>query len=172
MKSKIKPYAISIIIALAVGGLSAFLTRNSMDIYEELITPPLSPPSILFPIVWTILYVLMGISAAMIYIDKLAPFKERSSALATYASSLIVNFSWSIIFFNFRAFLLAFIWLLFLMFLIIKTIISYKNIRPIAAYLQIPYVIWVAFAGYLNFSIWILNWTAKKTWSRKIVSFF
>lgn len=157
MKSKIKPYVVSILIALAVGGLSAFLTRNSMDIYGELITPPLSPPSFLFPIVWSVLYILMGISAAMIYTDKASLFKERSSAIATYASSLIVNFAWSIIFFNFRAFLLAFIWLLFLLFLIIKTIVAYKKINPTAAYLQIPYAIWVAFAGYLNFGIWLLN---------------
>ena len=157
MKSKIKPYVVSILIALAVGGLSAFLTRNSMDIYGEFITPPLSPPSFLFPIVWSVLYILMGVSAAMIYTDKASLFKERSSAIATYASSLIVNFAWSIIFFNFRAFLLAFIWLLFLLFLIIKTIVAYKKINPTAAYLQIPYAIWVAFAGYLNFGIWLLN---------------
>lgn len=157
MISKIKPYAVSILIALAVGGLSAFLTRNSMDIYDELITPTLSPPSILFPIVWTILYVLMGISAAMIYTAKDTPFRERYSALAIYASSLVVNFSWSIIFFNLKAYLFAFIWLLFLLFLIVKTIMQYKKIRPIAAYLQIPYAVWVAFAGYLNFGIWLLN---------------
>ncbi len=157
MISKIKPYALSILIALLVGGASAFLTRNNMDIYDELITPPLAPPSILFPIVWTVLYVLMGISAAMIYTAKDEPFKERYSALAIYASSLVVNFSWSIIFFNLRAYLFAFIWLLFLLFLIVKTIMQYKKIRPIAAYLQIPYAVWVAFAGYLNLGIWVLN---------------
>ena len=157
MLSKIKPYAISILIALAVGGLSALLTRNSMNIYNEIITPPLSPPSILFPIVWTILYVLMGISAAMVYKEDSAPFKDRVSAISTYASSLVVNFAWSIIFFNMRAFLFAFIWLLFLLFLIVKTIIAYEKIKPIAAYLQIPYAVWVAFAGYLNFAIWLLN---------------
>lgn len=157
MISKIKPYAVSILIALLVGGASAFLTRNNMDIYDELITPPLAPPSILFPIVWTVLYVLMGISAAMIYTAKDEPFKERYSALAIYASSLVVNFSWSIIFFNLKAYLFAFIWLLFLLFLIVKTIMQYKKIRPIAAYLQIPYAVWVAFAGYLNLGIWVLN---------------
>ena len=157
MLKKIKPYVISILIALGVGALSALLTRESMDIYSELRTPPLSPPSILFPIVWTILYILMGISAAMIYTEKNSPSKARSSALATYASSLVVNFSWSIIFFNFRALLFAFIWLIFLFYLIIKTITSYKKIKPLAAYLQIPYALWVAFAGYLNFGIWILN---------------
>lgn len=157
MFSKIKPYIISILIALGVGALSAFLTRNNMDLYSEIITPPLAPPAILFPIVWTILYILMGISAAMIYTQKSAPIKERSGALATYFSSLVVNFAWSIIFFNFRAFLFAFIWLLFLLYLIIKTIIEYKKINPTAAYLQIPYAVWVAFAGYLTFCIWILN---------------
>ena len=149
MLKKIKPYAVSILLALAVGGASALLTMGNMDIYKEVRTPPLSPPSILFPIVWTLLYILMGVSAAMIYTDKNSEYKERTSAIATYA--------WSIIFFNLRAFLFAFIWLLFLFYLIIKTIISYKKIKPTAAYLQIPYAVWVAFAGYLNFGIWLLN---------------
>ena len=157
MLKKIKPYAVSILLALAVGGASALLTMGNMDIYKEVRTPPLSPPSILFPIVWTLLYILMGVSAAMIYTDKNSEYKERTSAIATYASSLVVNFAWSIIFFNLRAFLFAFIWLLFLFYLIIKTIISYKKIKPTAAYLQIPYAVWVAFAGYLNFGIWLLN---------------
>ena len=157
MISKAKPYALSILIALAVGGLAAFITRNSMDLYEEIITPPLAPPGILFPIVWTVLYVLMGISAAMIYKSRAESYKDVLSALTTYASSLVVNFAWSIIFFNLKAFLLAFIWLLFLLYLVIRTIVSYKPINRVAAYLQIPYAVWVAFAGYLNFAIWILN---------------
>ena len=157
MLRKIKPYAISILIALAVGGLAAFLTRNSMDLYSEIITPPLAPPSILFPIVWTILYILMGISAAMVYKTRTDSQRGVISALTTYASSLVVNFAWSIIFFNLEAFLLAFIWLLFLLYLVIRTIVSYKPINRVAAYLQIPYAVWVAFAGYLNFAIWILN---------------
>ncbi|MBR7132126.1 MAG: tryptophan-rich sensory protein [Clostridia bacterium] len=154
---KIKPYIISILTALAVGGLSALLTRNNMDIYSTVNTPPLSPPSILFPIVWTVLYILMGISAAMIYTDNKASDAEKKSALYTYAASLLVNFFWSIIFFNMRAFLFAFIWILLLLFLIIRTIMKYYRIKPLAAYLQIPYALWVAFAGYLNFGIWYLN---------------
>ncbi len=157
MKTKLKPYIISILIALAVGALSAFLTRGSMDIYSTVETPPLSPPSILFPIVWTVLYVLMGISAAMIYTDQTAPRSQKESALTTYAASLIFNFAWSIIFFNLRAFLVAFIWLLVLLALIIKTIVDYYKINKTAAYLQIPYALWVTFAGYLNFGIWWLN---------------
>lgn len=156
-RSKIKHYAISIGIALAVGGASALLTMGNMDIYGELRQPPLAPPAILFPIVWTVLYVLMGISAAMIYTDERAPKAERSAALTPYAASLFVNFFWSILFFNLRAFLPAFVWLVLLEFLVVMTIISYRKINTGAALLQIPYAIWVAFAGYLNFAIWMLN---------------
>ena len=157
MKTNIKSYIISVLIALGVGGLSAFATRNSMDIYRDIITPPLSPPGILFPIVWTILFILMGISAAMIYNDKGASDREKESALFTYALSLAVNFFWSIIFFNMRAYLFAFIWLVLLLFLIVRTIMKYYKINPLAALLQIPYLLWVSFAGYLTLAIWILN---------------
>lgn len=157
MKKTVKSYVISILIALAVGGLSAFFTRNSMDLYEDIITPPLAPPSILFPIVWTVLYILMGISAAIVYNDRNASTAQKNSALYTYGLSLIVNFFWSIIFFNMRAFLFSFIWLILLLFLIVRTIMKYYKISPLAAYLQIPYVLWVTFAGYLNFAIWYLN---------------
>ena len=157
MSKKIKAYAISIIIALATGGISALLTRESMNIYAELNTPSFAPPSILFPIVWSILYVLMGVSAAMIYTSKNTTKLEREDALYLYGISLVINFSWSIIFFRFRTFLLAFFWLILLLFLIVKTIAAYKRINKTAAYLQIPYALWVTFAGYLNFAIWYLN---------------
>ena len=157
MKNNLKNYIISVLIALGVGGLSAFATRNNMDLYRDIITPPLSPPSILFPIVWTLLFVLMGISAAMIYNDTAVNKQEKESALFTYSLSLFVNFFWSIIFFNNRAFLVAFIWLLLLLFLIVRTVMKYYKINPTAAVLQIPYLLWVIFAGYLTFSIWILN---------------
>ena len=157
MLKKIKPYIVSILIALGVGGLSALLTRGSMNLYDEIITPALAPPSWVFPVVWTILFILMGISAAMIYTDKSASESQKISALYTYSLSLIVNFFWSIIFFNFRAFFFAFVWLLLLLLLIISTIIKYESINKTAAYLQIPYLLWVTFAGYLTFSIWYLN---------------
>lgn len=157
MKVKIKSYIISIVIALAVGGLSALITSSSMDIYSRINTPPLAPPPILFPIVWTVLFILMGISAALVYNDRSASAPQKKSALYTYSLSLIFNFFWSIIFFNKQWFLFAFIWLLILLFLIIRTIMKYYKINPLAAYLQIPYLLWVTFAGYLNFAIWILN---------------
>ena len=137
MWEKIKPYLISILISLGVGGLSAFLTRNSMDIYENLNQPPLSPPSILFPIVWSILFILMGISAAIIYTYKEEEPATVKDALVVYAISLFFNFFWTMIFFNMRAYLFAFIWLIALWILIILTINAYKKINPLAAYLQI-----------------------------------
>ena len=150
----VKSYIISIVIALLVGGISAFLTSGNMNIYKELITPPLSPPGILFPIVWTILYVLMGISSALIYNENR---NDKKKALFTYGISLFFNFTWSLIFFNMRNFFFAFIWIIFLFVSILQTIIEYFRINKIAAYLQIPYLLWVAFAGYLNLGIWILN---------------
>ena len=130
---------------------------ESMSLYDEVIQPPLAPPAILFPIVWTALYVLMGISAAMIYSSEMTPKSERTAALMPYGASLFVNFFWPILFFNLKAFLPAFIWLVLLEFLVVMTMISYRRIDPKAAYLQIPYALWVAFAGYLNLAIYLLN---------------
>ncbi len=157
MWKKIKPYVISILIALGVGGLSSFLTRSNMSIYEDIIKPPLAPPMLLFPIVWGILFVLMGIGSAIVYTRKDDLNEEVSSALKTYALNLIVNFFWSIIFFNMQAFLFAFIWLVILWIIILIMILKFKKISPIAAYLQIPYLVWVTFAGYLTLAIFILN---------------
>lgn len=157
MWQKIKTYGISIIIPLALGGLSAFLTRNSMDIYSEINRPLLSPPSWLFPVAWSILYVLMGISAAMIYEKKNANMTDRKTAFLLYGINLAVNFFWSIIFFNLQAFLGAFIWLLLLLFVILKMTTAFYNIDRKAAYLQIPYILWCCFATYLSASIWLIN---------------
>ena len=157
MFAKIKPFIISVIIALAVGGLSALLTSGNMDIYSEIIRPPLSPPSVLFPIVWTILYVLMGISAAMIWNERENKMVESNRALIVYAVNLVLNFFWSIIFFNMQAYLLAFIWLVLLWVVILIMTVSFYRIKPIAGILQIPYLLWVTFAGYLNLAIYILN---------------
>lgn len=153
---KIKIYAFSILIAVGVGVLSALATSGNMDLYSTINVPPLAPPAILFPIVWTILYVLMGVSAAMIYLSD-APAGKKTQALFTYAVSLFVNFFWSIFFFNMQAFTLSFVWLILLLALIILTVKDYFKINKTAAYLQIPYLIWVTFAGYLNLAIAILN---------------
>lgn len=157
MWEKIKPYVFGIAIALGVGGLSSLLTKDNMQIYEQINKPALAPPMILFPIVWGILFVLMGISSAIVY-EKRETDKEASQeALKVYALQLAVNFFWTIIFFNMQAYLFAFIWLIVLWVLIILMIIKFKKISPTAAYLQIPYLLWVTFAGYLTLMIYLLN---------------
>ena len=153
----LKIFAIAIAIPLAIGGLSALLTRGNMQIYSEVQTPPLSPPSILFPIVWTILYILMGVSSAIIWANREKNADAAQSGLAAYALSLAFNFAWSILFFNFRCFGFSLVWLIALWILILVTILQYRKLSPPAAYLQIPYALWVAFAGYLNAGIWWLN---------------
>ncbi|MCR2032407.1 TspO/MBR family protein [Anaerofustis stercorihominis] len=154
MKNNIKTLIISILIPLLTGGLAGLLTSKSMVIYKHLNLPPLSPPGFIFPIVWTILYILMGIGAYFIIISDSS---TRTEALRTYALQLVLNFLWTIVFFNMRNFFLAFIILIALWALIIKMIITFKEIKPLAGYLQIPYLLWVTFAGYLNFMVFILN---------------
>ncbi len=156
MLKKIKPYIIGILIPLAVGGLAAFLTRNSMDIYKSVEKPPLAPPGILFPIVWTVLYILMGIGSTLVYKSD-AEAKDKNQALFIYGLQLAVNFFWSILFFNLRAFLPSFIWLLLLWVLVVIMIVRFGRIGKTAAWLQVPYLLWVSFAGYLNLMIWLLN---------------
>ena len=156
MLKKIKPYIVSVVIALGVGGLSAALTSQSMDIYSKINQPPLSPPSILFPIVWTILFTLMGIASYLVVTSN-AGIKQQGSALKFYALQLIFNFFWSIWFFNLQAYWFAFVWLVALLILIIATTIKFWQISKLAGILLLPYIAWVTFAGYLNLAIALLN---------------
>lgn len=155
MKKKTVVFIVSIIIALAVGGVSALLTMDSMERFSELEQPPLSPPSWLFPIVWTILFILMGISAARIY--NIGDRGGNSSALTVYGIQLFVNFMWPVIFFRLELRLAALFWLLLLLALVILMIVRFYRIDKTAAYLQIPYLIWLLFAAYLNTGVFILN---------------
>ena len=157
MFKKYKSYIISVAIALGVGGLSALLTKGSMDIYKTLNQPPLSPPSFLFPIVWSILFVLMGIGAAGVYEKAKGKRELLKKPLSIYAINLLVNLLWSIIFFNLRAFLFAFVWLIFLIAIIFAMIVEFKKVCVWCGNLQIPYLIWCIFALYLNIGIYILN---------------
>lgn len=157
MWSKLKPYIISILIALGVGGLAALITSGNMNIYDKIIMPPLSPPGVLFPIVWTVLYTLMGIGSAMVYVKGREEDIDISGALGIYLFQLLVNFFWSIIFFNLQAYLFAFLWIILLWILIITMIKRFYEFSPLATYLQIPYLLWVSFAAYLNLAIFILN---------------
>lgn len=146
----------SIALPLLVGAVAGFLTRNAMKDFEALNQPPLSPPGWIFPIVWTILYVLMGISAYLIKVAD-APEEEIDDALTLYRYQLIVNFLWPVFFFNFGWYLLAFVWLILLWILVIMMIKMFSKISKPAAYLNIPYLLWLTFAAYLNFGVWWLN---------------
>ncbi len=154
MLKKYVPFVVSVGISLGIGGFAAFLTKESIDLYSEINQPPLAPPSFLFPVVWTVLYILMGIAAAAVW-KKLDG--ELDSALIFYGFQLVFNFCWSLIFFNFRAFLFSFIWLLAMLVLIIITTVKFYKISKPAGVLMIPYILWVCFAGYLNFAIYLLN---------------
>lgn len=148
------PYALFIGIALFTEVISGALTSGSMQTYKQLKKPPLSPPGILFPIVWTVLYLLMGVGAARIYQTGADGVRQ---ALILWGVQLAVNFVWSLIFFNAGAYFTAFLWLLLLWGLILAMILAFCPIDPAAAMLQLPYLLWVTFAGYLNFSFWRLN---------------
>ncbi len=155
MKTQWKKLIICILIPLAVGGVSALLTRGSMATFESVAKPPLSPPSWLFPVVWTVLYVLMGVASYIVLTSNM-PARSRT-ALRVYGIQLFFNFFWSIIFFNLENYLLAFVWLVILWLLILLTTFLFYGIDKRAGYLMIPYIVWVTFAGYLNFGIYLLN---------------
>ncbi len=151
-----KPLIISIVISLGIGGLSGFLIKNSMEVYRSYNLPLLAPPGVIFPIVWTILYILMGISAYLIFVSD-ADRKQKTNSLFLYGLQLILNFFWPIIFFNMNMLFFSFIWILFLWITILLTIISFYKINRLAAYLLLPYLAWVSFAAYLNLGIFVLN---------------
>ncbi len=151
MKNK-SSFIISILIPILVGTLSSLFSGNmSLSMFNK---PSFSPPSFLFPIVWTILYILMGISSYIIYSSD---NKNKRKAITIYAIQLFFNFFWSIIFFGSSQYLLAFIWLIILIIFIIIMIYQFYTVEPLAAYLQIPYLLWCLFAAYLNFMIYRLN---------------
>ena len=151
-----KSYAIWILLAEGVGFLAGWLTREGTELYKSVIQkPPLSPPAIVFPIVWAILFALMGIGAARVYLSPKTP--ERSMGLNIFIVQLVVNFLWSLIFFNIQAYGFAFFWLLLLWGLILWMILTFRKTDTLAALLQIPYLLWVTFAAYLNFGVWQLN---------------
>ena len=152
---RLKPLVISILIPLALGGLVGFLLRDDIKVYSTLEKPPLSPPGLVFPIVWSILYLLMGISCYLIYVTPHSP--GRKKALQLYAVQLAVNLVWPFLFFGKEAFLVAFIWLILLVVLVAAMIVQFFRVRPRAAYLQIPYLLWILFASYLNLGVWWLN---------------
>ena len=140
----------------AVGITAGILTRKDVQIYSsEIIKPLLSPPPILFPIVWIVLYALMGYGAAKIFISPAS--KERAMALRLFGLQLFFNFGWCFIFFSLQYFGMAFLWLLALIITVVGMIFFFRKIDRVVAYAQIPYLLWLLFATYLNFSVWSLN---------------
>ena len=154
-KSKLKVYGLFILITEAVGTVAGLLTTLGMEKYSAVEKPALTPPEIVFPIVWTILYALMAVSAARVWLTEES--EEKDKGLKLYVVQLGMNFLWSILFFNFQAYSLSFFWLLGLLSVIVLMTLTFYKSDRIAAYLQIPYILWVSFAGYLNFMVWLLN---------------
>jgi len=150
--SKFKIYAKSILIPVLVGAFVGIVTSNFID-YNMLEQPPLSPPAILFPIVWTILYTLMGVSYGILETNSLVDSKIN----LIYYLQLLVNALWSFFFFVFDLRLFSFFWILLLIALVVIMIIEFYKKNKTAGLLQISYLIWLVFAAYLNFGVYCLN---------------
>lgn len=155
MKIKWQKLIISLVIPLGVGVVASVLTQG-MTQYGDYRKPPLSPPGWLFPVVWTILYVIMGYASYRIQISY-ADRREKASALKLYGAQLAINFLWPLVFFGMEQYLVAFFVLLLLWALIFLTIRAFSQIDETAADLLLPYIIWVTFAGYLNVGVYLLN---------------
>ena len=148
LKKRTKTLLTCLAVPLGVGAVSGFLTQGSMDTFEKLNQPPLAPPGWVFPVVWLILYALMGIAAYRIYMKD-----PKAEVLKLYLIQLAVNFLWPILFFNFGWQLFAVVWLLLLWYLVFVMIKEFAKIDEGAAKLMIPYLIWLTFASYLNIAI-------------------
>ena len=147
MKEKIIK-SLQLFTPLILGGLIGFIINSSMD-YTSLNQPPLSPPSIIFPIVWSILYLLMGISYFL--------YRKEYKKNYLYYLQLGVNLIWPVLFFNLKLRFFSIIWILILAYLIYRLIVEWKDKKRISAYLLIPYLIWTIFATYLNIGVFLLN---------------
>ncbi len=156
MKINYKVLIICIAIPLIVGFLSGFITSDSVQSFNSLNKPTLTPPASVFPVAWSILYVLMGLSSYVIFMAN-ANEDKKKEALKIYGVQLFFNFCWSIIFFSFELYFIAFLWLLALIALVVLLMIKAKSIDIKATYLLVLYLAWICFAGYLNFAIFILN---------------
>lgn len=155
MKKKTKTLLTAVAIPLAVGGVSGFLTRNSMEVFRKLKKPPLAPPGWLFPIVWTILFLAMGTASWIIWESPRT--RKRTEALQVYGIQLAVNFFWPLFFFLGKWYKLAFAWLVLLGWLVWVCIQKFYDISRKAAYLLVPYLLWLVYAGYLNLFISLWN---------------
>ena len=156
VKRKWKPYIFFIALAEGVGFLSGWLSREGTAQYSQsMVKPPLSPPGWVFPVVWTILFALMGFGAARVYNSPQSSLRSRG--LNLFVLQLLVNFFWSLIFFNAGRYGLAYFWLMLLLILVGAMTVRFYRVAPVAGLAQIPYLLWLVFASYLNFGVWYLN---------------
>ena len=156
LKTKLKRLIVCLALPLIIGGLSALLSGPGMELFASLEQPPLSPPGWLFPVVWTLLYLMMGLASCLV-LESGGERKQISAALTLYGVQLAVNFFWSIFLFNMQLYLFSFFWLVLLWCLILATLISFYQLSKPAGLLLVPYLLWVTFAGYLNLASALLN---------------
>lgn len=153
MKTQWKKLLISVAPPLITGGIAALLTSDSMKLYDLMNKPAASPPAWIFPVVWTILYVLMGIASYLV----LTSGKPVIFAESLYLLQLFFNFVWPLLFFNRQWYLLSWIWLVLLWVLVFLTLAAFRKISRCASLLLLPYLLWLTFAGYLNLAVYLLN---------------
>lgn len=153
---KIKQAIAAVALPLAVGTLAAFITKDGMAMFRTVLSPPLSPPAWLFPVVWSCLYVLMGLASYFVWIAPVSPIR-RDRALSFYVFNLAANFIWPLFFFGMELYLLAFFWLILLWLLAGLSTLLFWYIEPRSGRLMLPYMLWLSFALYLNFGVWLLN---------------
>lgn len=150
---KWKTLIVSILIPVILGIISG-ISGDASETFKQLAKPSFSPPAIVFPIIWTILYILMGISAYLVYTSR---DKKKKSALTIYIIQLLINGFWATLFFRLRLFLFSFLWLLIIIAFVLAMIIKFYKINKWAAYIQIPYLLWLIFAAFLNYEMYLIN---------------
>ena len=143
-------------IPITVGSIASLITRDGMDSFQLMRQPALAPPDWLFPVVWTILYFLMGVSSYLV-MSSSASKEQKEKAILLYEYQLAANFLWPTFFFHFEWYLFSFLWLVLLWILVFLMMIQFWKIDKRAAILNVPYLLWLTFAGYLNLAIWWLN---------------
>lgn len=155
-KENIGRLVAALVIPIVIGGISAALSAKGMINYATMNKPPLSPPAWMFPVAWTILYLMMGFASYLIVVSE-GEMRSKAMALIIYALQLLMNFMWSIIFFKWEQFMTAFAWLFVMFVFVIGCTIRFWRIKKLAAYMMIPYIAWLMFAAYLNMGAYILN---------------
>ncbi len=153
-KQSFWPYVIFIFLSLLTGGLATLVSMDGMRAFQNLAQSPLTPPPVVFSIVWSILYILIGVSAALVYI---APPRGLKDQHLFFAGTLLLNFLWPVLFFALGLRLAALVTLLVMLALAIGTVIRYRPVSATAAWLQVPYALWLCFAVYLNLTVYQLN---------------